>query len=448
MKKQIICLLITLILIININPLATSNAKLKTNQKTKTDIINTFDNGWLEDRNGIKILHLNGSNYEMGYQHGILLKEDIIANYNTFYNYMVQKKFSYQQLVEKWNIMEPILPQCYKDEMQGIADATGLSYENISVYNIGFYLIVNCGSFAIWNSSTTDGTLLHARSHDFSIKLKDPQTGTYLVETQVIIVRKPQNQYASVSPTEAGFISVSDGFNEKQISAGMLSSWTNDETVQGISVGFRIRMVLDFASTINQAIDILTTNKTLGYNFITSDGKIPTAYAVETSANLSYAGTWNNPSESNRPFWIIKDTVRRSNMFINKTMAKTQRKIYNPNIFPLISILLKTNQMSGTVVTASGTWLHYMAISKGIQSEIGNLDLNKTMNVLRDIYLGKTDIRFKILQILGSYSTPYQWVMCPETGEFVLSFADRNNNAFQNPINYFNFYQLLNSTPA
>ena len=37
----------------------------------------THNGGWFEERDGVKILHLNGSYYDMGYQHGYLLKEEI-----------------------------------------------------------------------------------------------------------------------------------------------------------------------------------------------------------------------------------------------------------------------------------------------------------------------------------------------------------------------------------
>ena len=447
MKKTIFCAIAGLILIISIFPIVTSIDNFKNNDIFITNSLNFCNGGWLEEQNGIKILHLNGSYYDMGYQHGFLLKDEIIANFNAFCNWIVEKGFTYVQLVQRWNIMKPLLPLCYIEEMTGMADGSGLSLENISVYNVGFYLVVNCGSFAIWGNSTTDGILYHARSHDFSIKIKDPVSGKYLVENQLVIIRNPHDKYSSVSLTAAGMVRTSDGFNEKKIAAGMLSSWTNDETYNGICIGFRIRMVLDYADSINEAIEILITNKTLGYNVIVSDGKIPIAYAVETTANNSYVGTWDNPSESIRPFWSIKHAVRRSNIFVDPTTAATQRKKYDPSFFPLLNLLLKRNQMSGTSVTAALTWMHYVAISKGIESEWGNFNLNKTMNVLRNIYLGKTDIRFLILQILGFYSTPYQWVMCPETGDFVLSFATRDKSAFKNPVNYFNFYELLDSAP-
>jgi hypothetical protein len=70
------------------------------------------------------------------------------------------------------------------------------------------------------------------------------------------------------------------------------------------------------------------------------------------------------------------------------------------------------------------------------------------MSLLRNIYRGKTDIRFFIMQLVKMYSTPYQWVICPENGNFVISIADRNKNAFENPVHFFNFYELLNATPT
>jgi hypothetical protein len=135
-------------------------------------------------------------------------------------------------------------------------------------------------------------------------------------------------------------------------------------------------------------------------------------------------------------------------MFIDIYTASTQRRHYNPSIFPLLTMLFKKNLMSGTTISAAYPWVHYMAISKGIESKWGKLDLNKTMDLLRNIYLGRTDIRFLILHILVGHETPYQLVSCPETGEFVVSFATRNKNAYENPTHYFNLFELLESYPS
>ena len=47
---------------------------------------NPLEGGWIEERDGIKILHVSGSNYEMGYQQGFLLKNEIEQNYRAIFN--------------------------------------------------------------------------------------------------------------------------------------------------------------------------------------------------------------------------------------------------------------------------------------------------------------------------------------------------------------------------
>src|SRR5690554_2580136 len=39
--------------------------------------------GWLEQINGYRVLHLKGSPYEMGYQHGALLRDSVRKNLDT-----------------------------------------------------------------------------------------------------------------------------------------------------------------------------------------------------------------------------------------------------------------------------------------------------------------------------------------------------------------------------
>ena len=405
------------------------------------------DAGWIEERDGIRILHLIGSYYEMGYRHGVLLKNEVFVNYNAFLHWAAQRGLTYDQLLDSWLVMQPYIPARYIEEMQGLADATGLSLQEIAVHNVGPYFVVNCGSFAAWGPATLDGNLYHARSHDLSISIQDPDTGAYLVENQLLIAREPEGAFASLSPSLAGDVVCSDGINERGIIPGMLSSWTSDETFQGINVGFRVRIALDTAATLSEATEILTSNTTLGYNFIVSDGKIPEAMAVETTAHHSYAGSWNASSESGSPFWEIAFVVRRANLFVDPTMSTTQRSQYHPGRFPLVSCLLKLNKLNGTSISAAAPFLHYIALSKGIEQEWGTLDLNTTMGLLRDVYKGKTDFRFFLLQKTHWYKTQYQWVLCSLTGELLLSFATHTTNAYDAEVHELNAYELLTEDP-
>ena len=72
--------------------------------------------------------------------------------------------------------------------------------------------------------------------------------------------------------------------------------------------------------------------------------------------------------------------------------------------------------------------------------------MNKTMDLLRNVYLGKTNIMFSIFQKMGAQKAFHQWVACPKTGEIVVSFADKNGTASENQVHHFNLFTLINAS--
>jgi len=303
---------------------AVGTSEVLINRESKFINGDLLDRGWIEDRDGVTILHLNGSNYEMGFQHGFLLKDEIKENMRMISGWFEKRGFSYDIFLEIWDLMKDSLPQEYKDEMQGMADGLGVSFEEVAVYNtwpaVINHALVACCSAAAWSSATADNKLYHMRSLDIlhpALGIKDPETGTYFRENQVLIVRNPDKGFASIYPESAGNVCSWGGINEKGIAIGANTCLTYDSTFLGISAAFRMRMVLDHAATADEAINIINSNRTCGWNFIISDGKIPRGYVIEQTANLVYAGTWFDPIESTDPFWKIKDVVRRCPMFIS-----------------------------------------------------------------------------------------------------------------------------------
>jgi isopenicillin-N N-acyltransferase-like protein len=160
-----------------------------------TDTHNTIDGGWLEEHDGIKILHISGSSYEMGYQYGFLLKEEILENSRAVISFLEQVGFFYNDLLDVWNVMKDYVPMDIIKEMNGMANGSGISFEQISAINmLGpiYHDITCCGSTA-WGPATSDGSLYHMRSYDASLNIRDPISGKYLQENQILIVRKPNN---------------------------------------------------------------------------------------------------------------------------------------------------------------------------------------------------------------------------------------------------------------
>jgi len=414
-----------------------------------TYTISSSNGGWIEDVDGVTVLHLSGSYYDMGFQHGDLLKDKIRQNLRTQLNYFEQRNWSYDRILDIWNITKDYLPQCYKDEMQGMADGSGLPFEEIAVLNTIPSMFNHCGGggkscceVALWGPITKDGKLYHIRGWDWRIDIEDPEEpGTYFQDLQILIVRDPDVGYASLYPEFAGDIFSWAGINEKGIAIGETSCSTDDYSYEGVSSAFRMRMVLDTASTGQEAIDIMGANRTDGWNFVISDGNVPEGFAMEQTKNICYVGRWDDPNETITPFWSVEGLVRRVPFFIHPDTAATERDLYNPSgIRGLILFLQGKNG-------AFGCWNFYRTISQAIERRAGKLDLAGTMNMIRDIYKGKTDLLFFIIQKIGFVNSVHQWVACPETGDLAIAFAKGNVFAFKNPVHYFNLFDELTETP-
>jgi len=409
------------------------------------DAYNPLDGGWVEERDGVTILHVSGTYYEMGYQHGYLLKDKIEQVYRTIFA-LNETGDLYDVILNDWwyNWYKQYTPECYIEEMQGLADGSGKPLEDVIVIAIAgaFYLTEEqCMEMAAWGSATKDGKLRHFYSMDISLQAKDPETGVYLTENQIIMVRDPLEGCSSMQPYFPGTF-IGSGINENHIAMSCDSSPSSEWTEYNGTYPFHFRLVnvLDNADTLNEAVDIMTSHRNGGANYIISDGKIPMSYVCEETVNYSYVGTWDDETESNGPFWSIENVVRRKNMYLNPITAKTQRLIYDPRIHVFLGILGSP---------WFNTWSYYKTLSQEIEKQWGSLNSTNILSITRSIYRGETNVYLKISEMLGleGFSSCYQWVACPETGDMLISFADRNHPAQYNTIHEFNLFNLLDSQP-
>ena len=79
------------------------NENYSENLNLITKTYESLDEGWIEEQNGVTILHVSGSHYEMGYQHGYFLKDIIEKNYELLDS--LDPEF-YDYLLEYWNTIE------------------------------------------------------------------------------------------------------------------------------------------------------------------------------------------------------------------------------------------------------------------------------------------------------------------------------------------------------
>ena len=243
-----------------------------------SEILSQEGEGFLETQNGQLILHLQGSSYERGYQHGALLKSQIQHNIS---NYIDKPKGMFAERLEDFFKNLPILlsyvPEHFIDEMRGMADASEIPQNKILLLNL-FPEMFHCSGMTVSDQATKNGDLYHVRVLDFAV-------GKSLQNTAVLQVVKPDHGIAFLNVSYAGFIGSVTGMNREQIAIGEIGglgygSW------KGIPMAFLLREVLQNAGSIEEAKAILQLfPRTCEYYYVFSDGKTNESIGVYATAS-------------------------------------------------------------------------------------------------------------------------------------------------------------------
>lgn len=422
-------------------------SRTQMNEEVNLSRIALLNGGWLEKRDNISILHVSGSHYEMGYQHGYLLRNEVQQNIRAFLKY-AEQHLTLNDLLTLWNISKSYIQSEYIQEIQGIADGANVSFFDIVASIMAVeYSDQGCYGIAAWGPATLNERLYHARSFDLPSDIQDPLSGKYARENTVLIVRNPDNGSASLCPSIAGSFHTGGGINEYGVALGIQICWSKDQIFHGNPYHFRVQAVLDTATTAAEALQILNENRTHGFNFIVSQANPAAGFILEQTANLTYIGTYDDSIENIKPFWSIDHVVRRTNVFIEPTIAETQRKRYDPTGFiGFLNLLLFQKKCPFFAV-----YQLYKSVSEKIYDHWGNLDLHKTMGALQEGYRAEDFFLLRLIQYLGKGTGMAeawnQWVVCGVTGDILVSFASHDKIAFETEPHYFNFYDLLNADP-
>jgi hypothetical protein len=243
--------------------------------------------GWLELVDGYRVLHLKGTHYEMGRQHGALLKEHVRQNLNYILN---EKGAAPVQLgpiklfpraailsISNYQTRKNYIPQKYLDEIAGLAAGSGVALEDARMGNF-LPEMFHCSGFAVMNSATKDGTLYHGRVLDYACDWK-------LQEHAVLVVAEPDGGIPFANVTYAGFIGSVTGMNAEHVAIGEmggggLGHW------DGVPMAFLVRDVLEKASNLEAAIRVFRdAPRTCQYFYVISDGKTNGAVGMEASWN-------------------------------------------------------------------------------------------------------------------------------------------------------------------
>lgn len=259
------------------------------------------------------VTHLYGTPYEMGFAQGQLYPQEITTMINGIYSY-IQSQIAgsltglpawLQQLIETYGLeaafdliqmlTAPSTPQHFLDEIQGMADATGLSAKKIlHIHLMGELTEGDCSLFGAWGAATAGGKTLAMRALDWDTDIpavNQPSVTIYHPSSNSTSGGVGGHPFANVG--FLGWVGALTGQSSAKLSIHEIGVSFPDntfgkESFSGIPFVFLLRDILQFDNSWQQAVQrIQTANRTCDLILGVSDGAAGTARGIQYSASVA-----------------------------------------------------------------------------------------------------------------------------------------------------------------
>ncbi len=286
--------------------------------RTKTaKVIARAGEGFLEEQNGRRILHVKGTAYERGVQYGQLVGDEVHDILQRLYGYAATLKIP--QIVV--SLVAPLVPKVvaplYKpyypadvlDSLQGMIDGAAkrsppisLTMDELifmnSIIDIGAMAnipIFKCSGHAVWGPRTKGGKMYQLRNVDLMV-------GSGLEEHALAVIEKPDGGKAFLNAGWAGLLGSASGMNEHGVGISQVWAYSWDSNI-GQPWIVTNREILSSAQNVDGIhAAYAAVPRTYGSNFVFADrgdgrGGQPRAIALEsTHADLASFDA-NDPRE-------------------------------------------------------------------------------------------------------------------------------------------------------
>lgn len=243
----------------------------------------------------IRVLHVQGTPYERGYQHGALLRAEVRDNLTYFYERALKTFYFEELFVESFERQRPYISEEYMEEMHGLAHGSGLPLKMIHHIHIlpsisewggkrrikklikGMMagsdlddLATSCSNFSVTEGASSNNAMYTVRILDWGL-----HRISKLHQYPLILVAKPNDGVAYANIGWVGFLGAISGMNAQGITLGEMGyKDPANEDLRGRPMAFMLRDVLSQASSLNQARNIISSAPgENSYLFLISDGK-------------------------------------------------------------------------------------------------------------------------------------------------------------------------------
>jgi hypothetical protein len=284
--------------------------------------------GYLETVDGYPVLHLKGTPEEMGLQHGRLLAESVAGNFGWLLGDkpgdairigdMTVPRTMIATLITSViaNVVADKIPEAYRREMAALAQGAGLPPEQVVACNL-IPELFHCSGFALLGKVTADGKLYHGRILDYAVD-------QHLQDHAVLIIQEPDGKVPFVNVGYAGFVGSVTGMNAEQISIGEMGGGGVGQW-NGVPMTFLVRMVLEDARTLEQAVAVFRNHpRTCEYFYVIADGRADAAVgmrAVPTEVEIVTPGQAHTLLPTPVPDTVILSAAERYRALVERVLA-------------------------------------------------------------------------------------------------------------------------------
>ncbi len=229
------------------------------------------DNFLTKNRQGQWELYVDGNPYELGLKTGSLTQELFQQQEQIFVDKidsLIPSKGK-QKLLRKFlawfnRKMYRNIDAQYKAEIYGMSQYASKDFDYIAkpyqrvmyfhgAHDIGHALqdlaLVGCSSFAAWGDHTEDGKMIIGRNFDFYV-------GDEFAKNKIIAFVAPDEGHKFMSVTWGGFIGVLSGMNDQGLTVTINAGKSDFPIVAKTPISLVTREILQYASTIDEAIAI------------------------------------------------------------------------------------------------------------------------------------------------------------------------------------------------
>jgi Acyl-coenzyme A:6-aminopenicillanic acid acyl-transferase len=260
---------------------------------------------WHRRVEGLHVLKLVGTHYEMGRQHGEMLRDAIprgpIPYYRSYLEHMLGRTGVGPLAPLAWPLVQRLLgdrvvaafPDYARDSIRGMAHGSGISEKELlegcalpdsllwvaarvmKLRDVGpavhhrVALGLGCTSAIAWDGASADGRMLHARNLDYHGVDCWPKTSA-------VIFHEPEQGLRYVSVSAAGVLMGGvTAMNEAGLSLTVHQHMFTDQTrLGGTPIGCVGDVIMREARNLDDAITILRRQRPIGcWTYLITDGR-------------------------------------------------------------------------------------------------------------------------------------------------------------------------------